>query len=139
MHNNVSVKNAPSTNRQLSTRGGDRHLRSRYFLYEIQFQTTLIQTFFHIMCIFVSIDPQSESNFPFLYIIRFQTYLIFGAPSFIHGGDRHIRLQTFLYEIQFRTTFILSFLDLIRIFGSVEPYIECTRCDRKVSGLRFEK
>ncbi len=42
------------------------------------------------------------------------------------GGDRHMRPWTFLYEIQIRTTFTWSFfLDIMRNFGNVEPYIEC--------------
>ncbi len=30
-----------------------------------------------LMCIFCTVEPQNESNFPFLYIIRFQTYRYF--------------------------------------------------------------
>ncbi len=38
--------------------------------------------------------------------IIFQLYQSFASPSSTLGGDRHMRSQTFLYKIQFRTTFI---------------------------------
>ncbi len=46
------------------------------------------------------IEPQRESNFPFLYIIRFQTYWSLEFPYSIPGGDKHMCSWTFLYEIQ---------------------------------------
>ncbi len=55
---------------------------------------------------------------PYLNVIfRFSTISYFNhinlssllAPFPEGGGDRHIRLRSFLYEIQFRTTFIWSF------------------------------
>ncbi len=49
------------------------------------------------MRIFGSVQPQSESTFPFLNII-FQKMPIFGAPSFTL--DRNMRPLTFLHEIQ---------------------------------------
>ncbi len=61
----------------------------------------LFEPFFDVMHIFGSVESQSESNFPFLYIIRFQTYWSFESPISTHGGDRLMRLRTFLYEIQF--------------------------------------
>ncbi len=69
----------------------------------------LFEAFFHKMRIFGSIEPQSESNFPFLKIIRFQTYWSLEPSISPCGGSRHMRLRTFLYKIQFRTTFIWSF------------------------------
>ncbi len=57
-----------------STPGEDRHMCPLTFLYEIQFQTTFIWIFFDVMRIFGIVEPQSESNFPFLYIIIFQIY-----------------------------------------------------------------
>ncbi len=41
------------------------------FLYEIQFRTIFIWNFFYILLIFGITEPQSESNFPFLCIIKF--------------------------------------------------------------------
>ncbi len=58
------------------------------------------------MRIFGSVEPQSESNLLLLYSLRFQAYLIFETPGSTRGGDRHMRSQTVLYEIQLRTTFI---------------------------------
>ncbi len=69
----------------------------------------LFEAFFDVMRIFGSFEPQSESNFLFLYIIRFQIYWSLEPPTSTHGGERHMRSGTFLYEIQFQTTFIWSF------------------------------
>ncbi len=48
-------------------------MHSLNFFYEIQIGTIFIRSFFHIMRTFDSVEPQSVSNFLFLYIIRFQT------------------------------------------------------------------
>ncbi len=52
---------------------------------------------------------QTESTFPFLYIIIFQRWESFEPLSSTLGGDRHMRLRTFLYKIQHQKTFILNF------------------------------
>ncbi len=65
--------------------------------------------FFCKIRIFVSVEPQSKSNLPFLYIIRFQTYWSLEPPSPTRGGDKHMRSQTFLGKIRFQTTFIWIF------------------------------
>ncbi len=41
----------------------------------------LFEAFFDVMCIFGSVAPQGESNFPFLYIIRFKTYGSLKPPT----------------------------------------------------------
>ncbi len=46
---------------------------------------------------------------------------IFGAPRSTREGDIHVRPHTFLYEIQFQTTFIWTFFYVMRIFGNGEP------------------
>ncbi len=66
-------------------------------LYRIQ---CLFEAFSHIMRIFGHVQPQSESTFPFLYIIIFQRWESFEPPSSTLWGDRHMRSWTFLYEIQ---------------------------------------
>ncbi len=76
---------------------------------EFNAEQLLFEAFSHIMHIFRSIEPQTESTFPFLYIKIFQTWESFEPPSSILGGDGHMPLWTFLYEIQCRTTFILIF------------------------------
>ncbi len=92
-----------------STPGVDRQMCPLTFLHEIQFRTTFIWSFFDVMRFFGSGESRSESNFSFLYIIRFQIYWPLGLLSSTRGGDRHMRLGTFLYEIQFQITFIWSF------------------------------
>ncbi len=63
------------------------------------------------------------SNLQFLYIIIFQRWESFEPPSSTPGGgiDRRMHSRTFLYKIQFRTTFIKNFFYIMRIFDSVEP------------------
>ncbi len=50
-----------------------------------------------------------KCNLQFQYYIMFQPYQSFTSPSSTLWGDRHMRLRTSLYEIQFQTTFIPSF------------------------------
>ncbi len=45
--------------------------RRGQFYKKFNFEQLLFEPFFDVMRIFGSIEPQSESNFPFLYIIRF--------------------------------------------------------------------
>ncbi len=71
------------------------------------------------MRIFSSVESQKESNFPFLYIIRFQTYRSLEPPSSTRGRGRHMRSWTSLYEIQFEQLLFKAFLDVVRIFGSI--------------------
>ncbi len=59
----------------------------------------LFEAFFDVMRIFGSVESQSETNFPFLYIIRFLTYGSLEPPTATHGGDRHVRPLTFLYKM----------------------------------------
>ncbi len=91
-----------------STPGGDRHMRSRTFSYKIQFWTTFTWSFFWYSAYFWQHWAHSESNFPFLYIIRFQTHQFLEHSSSTREEDKHMRSWTFLYKIQFRTTFIWS-------------------------------
>ncbi len=99
------------------------------------------------MRIFGSIEPLNECLLPFLYSIILQPYQSFELPSSTPGGDRQMRSRTFLEEIQFRTTFIVSFYHVMRIFGRVVDYLKiyvwatyriranvfvyCFRCDVK--------
>ncbi len=61
---NTLISGAPS-----STSEGDRQMRSRTSLYEINSEQLLLKAFFDVMHIFSNVEPQSESNFPFLYTI----------------------------------------------------------------------
>ncbi len=53
----------------------------RVFCTKCNSKQLLFEAFFHIMRIFGSVKPQSESNFPFLYIIRFKTYWSLEPPT----------------------------------------------------------
>ncbi len=72
---NILIFGAPSSNR-----GGDRDMHPRTFLGEIRFWTTIIWTFLKKNAYFwYSVEAQSESNFPFLYIM-ISNILIFVVP-----------------------------------------------------------
>ncbi len=45
-----------------------------FFLREFNAEQLLFEAFSHIMRIFDNIEPQTESTFPFLYIIIFQRW-----------------------------------------------------------------
>ncbi len=78
------------------------------------------KSYFNFMLIFGSVEPQSESNFPFLYIIRFQTYCSLETPNSTVGRVKHTRS---LFGTQFNSTQLLfeTFFDLMRTFGGIEP------------------
>ncbi len=67
---------------------------------------SLLKQFFYIIGDFGSLQPKNESTFPFQYNIIFKTYQSLKPPSSTPGGDRDVRPLTFLYEVQFSTTFI---------------------------------
>ncbi len=73
----------------------------RLFCTKFNSEQPLFEQFFHIMRIFGSVQFESEPTFPLQYNIIFETYQSFEPSSTYPGGDRHVRSQTFLYEIQF--------------------------------------
>ncbi len=72
---------------------------------------------FDLMYIFGSIDPQSESNFPFLYVIRFQTYWSLELPSFTPGETDIWAHRLFGTKFNSKQLLFEAFFDLTRIFG----------------------
>ncbi len=66
----------------------------------------LFEAFFDIIRVVWSIQLLSEPTFPFDYIIRYQKWKYSESPSSTAGGDRDTRPLSFLWEIQFWTTFI---------------------------------
>ncbi len=48
---------------------------------------------------FSSVEAKSKSTFPSEYDTIFETYQSFEPTSSTPGGDRHVCLVTFLYEI----------------------------------------
>ncbi len=60
---------------------GDRHMRPWLFFTEFNAEQLLFKAFSHRMHIFGSIEPQTESTFPFLYITIFQRWQSFGHSS----------------------------------------------------------
>ncbi len=106
-HINLSSSLAP-----LSGGGGEIHMGSETFLYKIQFQTTSIWSFFWMWCIFLAAFSPKVNVFCLLSTILYFNHINLLNPlAPLPGGvwNGHMRSRTFLYEIQFQTTFIWSF------------------------------
>ncbi len=86
----------------------------------------LFEAFFDVMRTFGSIEPHSESNFPFLYVIRFLTYWSWEPPSSTHGGETYAVADFFVQNSISNNFYLKLFFDVMRIFGSVEPQTEHT-------------
>ncbi len=52
---------------------------------KFNFEQLLFKTFFDVMHIFGSVEPQTESTLPFLYGIIFQRWKSFKCPGFTQG------------------------------------------------------
>ncbi len=100
-------------------KGGGTDLCSQTFLYEIQFWTTLIWSFFWFDAYFWRCSALNWRYFAISIQNNISTLSIFEPPP-LWWGNRHMRSRTFLYTIQFQTTFIWSFFDSMRIFGGVK-------------------
>ncbi len=92
---------------------------------EFNAQQLLFEAFSHIMRIFGSVKPQTESPFPFQHNITFETYQPLKPLSFTLEGGRQV---CHYFCIEFNAQQLLSepFLDTMRIFGSIEPSSEST-------------
>ncbi len=78
---------------------------------------------FLMRCVFLAVSSPKLNLFPrFCTLLFFHRWESFEPLSSTLGEDRHMRLRTFLYEIQFRTTFIWTFFDKMRTFGGIEPF-----------------
>ncbi len=77
------------------------------------------------LLLYMSISPSCEAR----ELQRFAMHIIFQngkslvPPSSTRWGDKHMLSQTFLYEIQFRKTFIWSFFYIMLIFGRINPKV----------------
>ncbi len=86
----------------------------------------MFESLFDIIHIFGGIEPYSESTSPFQYIIIFQTYQSLELPGSTPGGDRHMRPLTFCRKFHSQRLLFEAFLDIIGIFGNVDPYRDST-------------
>ncbi len=86
----------------------------------------LFETIFDILRIFGITEPQSESNFPFLYIIKFWTLvLIFLSPLALLMGEIDLCAHgLFCTKFNFEQLLLEAFFDMMRIFGSGESQSE---------------
>ncbi len=75
---------------------------------KFNYKQLLFEPFLDVMHIFGSVEPKVNpiSHFCTLNDLNI---LIFWAPSFTPGRDRHVCPLTFLFEIQLRITFIWNF------------------------------
>ncbi len=79
------------------------------------------------MRIFGSVESQTVSTFPFLYIIILQRWESFEPPSYPPRGRWTYVLADFFVWNSISNNFYLKlFFDAMRIFGSVEPQTEYT-------------
>ncbi len=65
---------------------------------KFNFEQLLFEAFFDIVGSFGSVEPRSESTFPFQYIIMFRKWQSLKPPSSTLEGDIHMRLLTFLVQ-----------------------------------------
>ncbi len=94
--------------------------------------------FFHIMRIFDSVELQSESNFLFLYIIRFQTYCSLEDPNSTPWGESYV-LEDFFVQNSISNKFYLKLFSYNGYFGSVEPLSDSNFLFFYDSGLYWGK
>ncbi len=115
------------------------------FCRKFKSQQPLFGAFLHIICIFVSIEPWSESTFLFRNIIIFQTWQSLQCPS---SAPREIDMYihwVFCRKFNCQQLLFKAFFHIIGIFCSVRPwkstfpFIYINNLDRKwcMSALRF--
>ncbi len=88
---------------------------------EFNAQQVLFEVFSHILRIFDSVEPQTESTFPFQYNIIFETYQSLEPPTSTLDGGIHLHPALFCMEFKTERLLFEPFLDIMRIFGSIEP------------------
>ncbi len=103
---------------------GDRHVRPLTYIQKFNSEQFLFEQFFYIICNFGSVEPSSEPIFPFQHIIIFQKWQSFGPRSSSPGGDTHVRPLTYVQKFNSEHFLFEQFFDIIRNFGSVEPWSE---------------
>ncbi len=95
------------------------------FCMKFNFKQLLSEAFFDAMRIFGSVEPQTVSTFPFLYIIIFQRGESFDLPSYtLRRGEIDICASAsglFCTKFNFEQLLFKPFFDATRIFGGVEP------------------
>ncbi len=71
-----------------STPGGDRYGTQWHFRMKFNSEPLSFKQLFDIIGSFRSVQPESESMFPFQYNIIFKTYQSFETSSSVPGGDK---------------------------------------------------
>ncbi len=81
------------------------------FCTKLNFEQLLFKAFFDAIRIFGSVErePQTESTFPFLYIILFQRGQSLKLPSSTPGGDRHAPTDFFVRSLMFNNFYLKHF------------------------------
>ncbi len=95
------------------------------FCVKFNSEQLLSEPFLDVMRIFGSVEPQSESNFPFLY--KIQNILIFGDP-YLHSLREIDMCAQWLFCTKCNAQILLfeQFFNIISNFGSVRPENEST-------------
>ncbi len=74
------------------------------------------------MRIFGSIEQQTESTFPFLYIIIFQRWESFEHPSSIQGKIDICAHGLVCTKFNFEQLLLKAIFNVMHIFGCIEPF-----------------
>ncbi len=90
--------------------GGGTHMSPLTFCKKFNAHKFFFERFFDIMRIFGSIPPESESTFPFQFNIIFETYQFLEIHSSSPGGDRQMRLLTFVRNSILNDFYLNNFL-----------------------------
>ncbi len=77
------------------------------------------------MCIFGSVQPKSECNFPFLYNLIFQLYHVSSPLTPLREEIDICSCGRFCPKFDAKKLSFEAFLGKMRIFGSVQPKREC--------------
>ncbi len=103
--------------------------RQTYALADFFQQNSILNNFsvfFQVMLVFGVVEPLTECFFCFWTAEFFNSISLLSPELHSGGGDRYICSQTFFDEIYFQIIFILSFFQVMRIFGSAERLNEST-------------
>ncbi len=92
-----------------STLRGDKHMHSWTFLYKIQFEQLLFEAFCVWRVFLAALSRKLIAFCPFSTISYFNHTNFSNPLAPLWRSDRRMHSRTFLYEIQFRTTFNWSF------------------------------
>ncbi len=87
----------------------------RLFCTKFNAKQLLFQSFFYVMRIFGSVEPQTESTLPFLYLIIFQRWESFVSESIVNSNGAHRKSvnKTILPPAKLKNFHFKMFIEII--------------------------